>query len=245
MRIARNKMMPTDHEVQRLVDVFRRYRASDVIQAQWSEANPGNYAIVRERTRAMGKVLNEAGYLPLTHCRVLEVGCGTGKVLAGLTQWGALPKNLYGVDLVPERIMEAQQRFPEISFQLANAEQIDLPDASFDLVLQFTVFTAILDDQMMRNVAEEVYRVLKPGGAVLWYDFRYNNPWNRNVRGMPRESIQSLFPHLNVGLDSITLLPPLARRLGRATARLYPILMRMPVLRTHYLGLLRKQPCQF
>src|SRR4051794_21636759 len=83
-RIARDKIMPTDHEVQRLVDVFRRYRESDVIQAQWSETNPGNSVIARERTRAMGQVLNRAGYLPLTNCRVLEVGCGTGKVLAGL-----------------------------------------------------------------------------------------------------------------------------------------------------------------
>jgi ubiquinone/menaquinone biosynthesis C-methylase UbiE len=233
--------MPTNHEVQRMIDVFRRYRESEVIQAQWSEANLGNRAIMRERIHAMGKVLSEVGYVPLTERRVLEVGCGSGKVLAMLLRWGASPDKLYGIDLVPERIEDAKQRFPEINFLLANAENLNFPDGSFDLVLQFTVFTAILDDEMAHNVAAEICRVLKPGGALLWYDFRYNNPWNRNVRGMTKEAIRALFPAFDLHLHTVTLLPPLARRLHRTTSILYPVLARIPFLRTHYVGLLLKR----
>ena len=126
------------------------------------------------------------------------------------------------------------------SFCRANAEQLGFPDGAFDLVLLFTVFTSILDDRMARSVAREVERVLKPGGAVVWYDFRYDNPWNPNVRGMTKATIRSLFADFELKLQMVTLLPPLARRLGRATSILYPVLAAVPLLRTHYLGLLVK-----
>jgi hypothetical protein len=93
---------------------------------------------------------------------------------------------------------------------------------------------------MASNVAREIDRVLAHGGAIVWYDFRYNNPWNPHVRGMRRQNIQSLFPGYTLHLKTLTLLPPLARRLGHLTSSLYPLLSSLPFLRTHYLGLLIK-----
>lgn len=93
---------------------------------------------------------------------------------------------------------------------------------------------------MAHNVAAEVQRLLKAGGAVVWYDFRYNNPYNPHVRGMTKGHIQQLFPTFTFHLRTITLLPPLARRLGALTPLLYSRLARLPILRTHYLGLLVK-----
>ena len=232
--------MLTDHEVQRLKQVYNVYRESQAIQAQWDESNLGNHAILRERQRAIRSLLSTHGFLPLTSCRVLEVGCGSGKVLASLLELGARPENLYGMDLLPERIAEAQKHYPDLQFQCANAEQLEFPNAHFDLVLLFTVFSSILDGQMACNVAHEVSRVLRPGGAVLWYDFRYNNPRNPNVRGMTKRHIETLFPDFHMRLRTITVLPLLARRLGRLTSVLYPVLAAIPPLRTHYLGLLVK-----
>lgn len=232
--------MPTHSEVERLQKVYRSYHGSQVIQAQWSEANPGNQAILRERTRALGQSLHGAGFLPLAPYRVLDVGCGSGQVLASLQQWHAEPGNLYGVDLLRDRVEVAQQRFPEIHFQQSNAERLDFSDEFFDLVLLFTVFTSILDASMAANVAREVDRVLRPGGAIVWYDFRYNNPRNPNVRGLDRRMIADLFRGFELRLRTLTLLPPLARRLGPSTPVLYPVLATVPLLRTHYLGLLIK-----
>lgn len=86
----------------------------------------------------------------------------------------------------------------------------------------------------------EVNRVLKPGGAIVWYDFIYNNPSNPHVRGISHTAIQKLFPQFRLILHKITLLPPLARRLGPFTPYLYPLLAAIPWFRTHYLGLLIK-----
>jgi hypothetical protein len=73
---------------------------------------------------------------------------------------------------------------------------------------------------------------------VLWYDFRYDNPRNPNVRGITKRHVEALFPGFYMCLHTITLLPPLARRLGRLTPVLYPVLIAIPPLRTHYLGVL-------
>jgi hypothetical protein len=104
----------------------------------------------------------------------------------------------------------------------------------------FTVFTSILDPKMATNIAGEIARVLRPSAAILWYDFRFNNPFNHHVRGMTRKSISQLFPEFHFQLKPITLLPPLARRMGPMTHFFYPPLARLPFLRTHYLGLLTK-----
>lgn len=232
--------MQTNAEVDRLKEVYGLYAAHGLQSSRWSAANPGNQAIQREREAGTRRLLQSSGFLPLGTRRILDVGCGTGEKLAGFLEWGALPENLVGVDLIAERIRAAQRNYPELTFQLANAESLPATARSFDLVLVFTVFTSILDSGMAANICGEIDRVLAPGGGVVWYDFRIHNPWNRNVRGLNRARIRELFPGYRHSLRSITLLPPLARRLGRFTPLLYRRLSAWPFLRTHYLGLLTK-----
>jgi ubiquinone/menaquinone biosynthesis C-methylase UbiE len=227
-------------EIDRLKRVYQNYRESPTAQLKWDESNLGNRAILRKWHRKTHFLLEDHGFWPLTGKRILEIGCGTGNVLASLLEFGANAEDLLGVDLLPDRIAEAQKRYPHIGFECANAEQLDFTDASFDLILVSTVFSSILDSGMAKNVAAEVCRLLKPGGAVLWYDFRYNNPRNPHVKGMTKHHIRALFPGLIIHLHTITLLPPLARRLGLLTTAIYPLLSAIPVLRTHYLGLLIK-----
>jgi ubiquinone/menaquinone biosynthesis C-methylase UbiE len=231
----------TEHEVDRLVQVYRAYSESEATQTKWSIDNRGNHAIQRERRNAIGQMLGAQGLLPLTGRSILEVGCGTGAVLMSLQEFGSLPQDLHGIDLLVDRIEIARQSYPNIDFQTANAEYLRFPDHSFDLILMFTVISSILDPRMAVNVAGELRRVLKPGGAVLWYDFRYDNPRNLHVRGITKADIKRLFPNFELRLRTITLVPQLARRLGLATRPLYPLLERIPLLRTHYLGLLVKR----
>ena len=75
---------------------------------------------------------------------------------------------------------------------------------------------------------------------MVWYDFRRDNPRNPNVRGVRKAAIEKLFPGFEMRLQTVTLLPPLARRLGKLTPVLLPVLTRVPFLRTHLLGLLIK-----
>lgn len=227
-------------EVERLKRVYDHYRAAGICRARWSADNPGNQAILREREVLLRQLLAAHDFWPLGHRRILDIGCGGGKMLATFNGWGVPAANLFGVDLLGDRIADAEESFPKFNFQIGNAEALDFEDGAFDLVLLFTVFSSILDEGMARNVAGEVSRVLKPGGAVAWYDFIYNNRNNPHVRGMRWVDIKDLFPRFLLALQKTTLFPPLGRRLGRLTTLLYPALAAVPWLRTHYLGLLIK-----
>lgn len=232
--------METRSEVDRLQAVYREYAARGFGQSKWSSANEGNQAIRDECQRQLRELLRRTAFLPFADRRVLDVGCGAGERLAAFENFGARPENLSGVDLIPDRIRAARQNYPRINFELANAETLPFADGTFDLVSVFTVFTSILDRRMAANICGEIVRVLAPGGGVIWYDFRLNNPLNRHVRGISRRRIQNLFPGFKMNLKTISLLPPLARRLGRLTHRLYPPLSSVPFLRSHYLGVLIK-----
>ena len=160
--------------------------------------------------------------------------------LAWLGELGAAHSQLVGVDLLPDRVAAAKREHPDIEFHVGNAEHLEFPDASFDMVMAFTVFSSIFDESMARNIAAEIVRVMRPGGALLWYDVRYDSVSNKNVHAVKATRLHSLFPTLHGELVKVTLLPPLARRLGPLTRLAYPVLTRVPPLRSHLLGLLRK-----
>jgi SAM-dependent methyltransferase len=234
------KGMETRSEVDRLQEVYRGYAARGFAQSKWSSTNKGNQAIWDECKLKLRALLWDAGYFPFHSRRVLDVGCGTGDRLATFQDFGARPENLFGVDLIPERIHSARINHPGIAFELGNAEVLPFADGVFDLVTVFTVFTSILDRNMAANVCREIMRVLVSGGGVVWYDVRMCNPMNRNVHGISRKQIQNLFPRFKLRLETVSLLPPLARRLGRLTNLLYSPLCSLPFLRSHYLGVLTK-----
>ncbi len=227
-------------EIDRIARAYRGYEESQAAN-RWSLANRGNRAALRERQGATRELLEERGWIPLGARRILEVGCGTGAELARLVEFGAEPRNLVGVDLLPDRVEAAKQRFPQLDLRVANAERLEFEDESFDLALAITLFSSIGDPAMSHNVAREIERVIKPGGGLLWYDFRYDNPRNPNVHGVTEADVRRLFPGFDGQLKVVTLLPPLSRRLGPMTPVLYPALSRLPRMRTHVLGLLVKR----
>lgn len=201
-------------------------------------ANAGNRWRMREHREQLERILVERLDRPLSECRILDVGCGYGSLLAWYHDLGAASENLVGVDLLSNRVRTARETYPELTFMEANAEHLDFADGSFDLVSAFTVFSSILDPGMALNVARSMSRVLRPGGAVIWYDLRYPNPWNRHLRALTKRRIRRLFPSSTMALESTTLLPPVARRLGRFSDRAYPLLASVPALRSHHVGLL-------
>lgn len=221
--------------------IARAYRSRDPkAAARWDLRNPGNQSILAERRSLVRQVLDAQSWLPLGGRRVLDVGAGNGVELAWFRDLGGQEGNLVGIDLLQERVEVARTSFPGIDFHVGNAERLPFPDASFDLAVAFTLFSSILDGGAATRVAHEIGRVLRPGGGLLWYDFRYDSPSNPNVRGVSAGRVRTLFPDFEGRLQGLTLLPPMARRLGPLTPLAYPLLVRVPPLRTHLLGLLVK-----
>ena len=123
---------------------------------------------------------------------------------------------------------------------MGDASVLPWADATFDIVSQNTMFSSILHTGMRQRVAQEMLRVLKPGGLALWYDFFVPNPLNPNVRPVRKSDIRSLFPGCHVRLERISLAPPLARTLMPRAPTVASFLERARILNSHYLGFIRK-----
>ena len=203
--------------------------------------NPAALMAMQERQRAVLRLFARRGFADLGVLRLLEVGSGGGGNLLELLQLGFQPQHLAGVELLPERHAAARARLPEaVQLTCGDASALPLAAASVDIVLVSTVFSSLLDDAFQQRLAGAIWRWVKPGGGVLWYDFTVDNPNNADVRGVPLARIRALFPKAEVESRRVTLAPPLARAVCRVHPGLYTLCNALPPLRTHLLCWLGK-----
>ena len=190
--------------------------------------------------RVCARLLRESGALPIAESAIADIGCGTGQWLLEFLQWGAVAANLHGIDLLDGRIACARERLPGVDLRCGDARSLPWPDASFDLVTQFTVFSSIADVEVRRAVASEMLRVLRPGGRILWYDCRYSNPRRAAVHGLSRNDIRALFPSCRIRFAAATLAPPLSRVVARRSWALAAALESLGFTRTHLAAVIAK-----
>jgi SAM-dependent methyltransferase len=221
--------------------VRARYARRDDAALDWRyhRLNPAALWPAQERERAIARQLlrHVGGDLKqLAQLQLLEVGSGTGGNLLDLLRLGLSPEHLMGVELLPERHQVARDLLPpNVQLWQSDAMLLALPSASLDLVLQSTVFSSLLDDAYQQRLAAQMWQWLKPGGAVIWYDFTVNNPRNADVRGLPLQRVRALFPQGQCRVQRLTLAPPIARCAMKIHPVLYPLFSGLPLLRTHLL----------
>ena len=234
---ARN---PDTAETQAVAQRYAR-REQTVPSDRYSILRPEVWQMLQERQRALLRLMVRQGCTELSQLRAVEVGCGSGGNLLELLRMGLAPQHLQGVELLPQRHAQARQCLPSaLALHLGDAVQAPIAPASQDLVLQSTVFSSLLDDRFQEQLAQAMWRWLRPGGAVVWYDFTFNNPRNPDVRGVPLQRLQALFPTAQIHHQRVTLAPPLARTVCRVHPLLYGVFNSLPLLRTHLLAWVKK-----
>jgi ubiquinone/menaquinone biosynthesis C-methylase UbiE len=226
-------------EQQRIVAEYRR-REREVDQDLYALWNPSASLNRAGRTRRAARLLRQCGVFPTRGDACLEIGFGQLGWLAELLSWGLAESDLHGIELDAKRAAMAREAFPTADLRVGDASQLPWPADSFRLVITSTTFSSILDPAVRRLVAAEIVRVLVPGGALLWYDLRMDNPRNPNVRGIGRREIAALFPALAGPVRSSTLAPPLARRVAPVSWLAASVLEALPFLRTHLIAVLIK-----
>jgi len=135
---------------------------------RYSMFNPGHLFMIQDRERKVLAVLDRYGFAPMDKMKILEIGCGTGHWLREFIKWGAKPWNITGVELLSNRVALAREVCPEkVNVYCGSAAKLTFPSATFDLVLQSTVFTSVLDADMKFHMASEMIRVTKVNGLIL------------------------------------------------------------------------------
>ena len=214
-RYARRANLPKDREAVFSPEVLLRAQANE---------------------RALTGLLRDLADRPLSEYSVLEVGCGEGINLLQLIRLGFDPARLAGNDLRDEALVAARRILPAtVRFYSGEASTAEFDTAGFDLVMQSTMFSSILDAGLQQAVAARMWALTRSGGAIVWYDMAYDNPWNPDVRGVPLARIRELFPKGAVSARRVTLAPPLGRRAAALHPAFYRLLDAMPFLRSHLL----------
>jgi SAM-dependent methyltransferase len=142
--------------------------------------------------------------------------------------------------LLPTRIHAATALHPGIHWLTGSAHELPFEARNFDIVMCFTVFSSILDDDAQSRVAAEMRRVRKDGGVIICHDFVYDIPRNSQVRGVRPKAIRRLlgWPGARMDVRRVTLAPPIARRIAPRMEWLASGLERLQVFNTHIVALL-------
>ena len=145
-----------DARLQRRVQRYGWDRASTLYERAWRE----QLAPAQDRLLALARI--EAGE------RVLDVACGTGLVTLPVARAVGAAGRVMGVDLSEKMVAEAwsaagAQGLANVEFARMDAEELDLPDESFEVALSAL---GILYCPDPLRALQEMRRVLVPGGRV-------------------------------------------------------------------------------
>jgi len=99
-------------------------------------------------------------FADLANKLVLEIGCGDGRITALMA---GNAKKLVAVEPDAETIREARKKVSDADFLIGSGENLNFPDACFDLV----IFTLSLHHQNSTRAIGEAIRVLKDEGTIL------------------------------------------------------------------------------
>lgn len=98
--------------------------------------------------------------------RVLDVGCGAGRILGYLLTLGG---DVHGVDVSPRMVEYCRRRYPEASVHVGDMARLpDAIDGGFDVILASYNVIDVLDDSGRREFLSDMQRRLEPGGLLIF-----------------------------------------------------------------------------
>lgn len=227
------------NEIERARQVYVKRDSNPRYKNYWALSNPVVLHLLHERERVALRALFKERDI-LSDAKLLDVGCGTGAEFSTYVRWGVRPSQIHGVDISSHRIDQAMLR------QLGNPRLIDggifpYQDASFDIVTQNVVFSSILDVGTRQALAEEMLRVLKPDGIILWYDACSPLTNREYFRSVSISEVQGMFPNVRWDWTRLTTHEGMLRRLHKFFGLpAIQLISWFPIFKTHVFGLGKK-----
>lgn len=111
-----------------------------------------------------------ATVLPLLRpdTKILDAGCGSGRVLRYLIEHGVNPSNITGIDTSNSMLSIARAKSPKVTYKLADiARPPSIKKSSFGMVISVHVFPH-LDSKQLNNTMQNFWDVLEFGGCLIY-----------------------------------------------------------------------------
>lgn len=100
----------------------------------------------------------------------LDLGCGTGLFTDKV--YRATKAQITGIDISEDLLSQARERQPEVTFKIEDAMNMSFPDNHFDVVFG----SSILHHLEMDKATKEIFRILRPGGRMIFAEPNMLNP---------------------------------------------------------------------
>ena len=222
-------------EEQAKIDQIFRDRQS--LASKYSFDIPGNRFNQDILLRQIREFLDRS-FHNVSSVRMLDLGAGELFWVEQFVRMGLNEEKCFGADLLLWRMKAGRDAGRRHNAATASAAELPFADESFDLITQFVMMTSITDLAVRRGAVAEIKRVLRPGGFVLWHDFRVNNPSNPHTLAIGKKELYGFFENWPIACRTTTLLPPLARKIRGKLSPLLKLFYLLPILRTHYLAMI-------
>ena len=191
------------NEILRLKTIYREKDSSSEYLRQYRAFEPLECGYRCQQIRCLSDMLYSKGYRDLSGLRILDVGCGTGRLLGDFIGMGGNSESMFGVDIMLSRLVKAIDRYPSMNFILIDGADLPFESISFDLLVQSVVFSSIGLPGLRKKLAAEMVRVTKPGGFIWWWDMVQTLP----EAGNQSITLNELFPNLPILSKQISWLP--------------------------------------
>lgn len=107
-----------DLELSRLEVEYRKRDSSNVLAERYSRLNESTLFCSQSLERSLLALLKRHSFTNLAEKKILDVGCGSGSLLRRFLEYGSLPANLAGIDLMAHRIEQARCLHPAIDWRV-------------------------------------------------------------------------------------------------------------------------------
>jgi len=196
-------MIGQESEQKRLVDVFDNYYYKDLSETNKKLPISANSILdLFNDFLVMSQVIyslidNDKEDLP--NMKILDAGCGNGRMLRKMCELGARPFNCTGIDLSHDIVEYARLNSPEgIYYYSGDIKNMPFDNDEYDIILNMGVLIHILDNNYIKEIAKEFYRVLKPGGLIFITVANEGTTWkDEKIQSMTRsfsmDKIKELF----------------------------------------------------
>ena len=212
--------------------------------SQYSILKPEIFKMHQERLwHEMTMLSSYFGTKDFSNLNLTDMGSGYGFNILEFLRMGFMPCNISAIELLKDRFDKLKKIIPnDVNLYNLNAINAPIANSSQDIVFQSAVFTSILDEKYKQTLAKNMWDWTKPGGCILYYDFIYNNPKNKEVKGVSIKEIKELFPDGNLKYKKkVTLAMPISRKVCSIHPSVYNVLNIFPFLRTHVLCIIEKK----